>query len=232
MAGSEYVGGPGNSRADIGQPADGGRARRRWLLIAVISLLISIDQVVKWLAWRHFDGSLINDGGYILLGPVIRSWFAGPAIGAVADVLGSVLVVLGIGWLLLRRRPLYVLIGGGLASAGWASNLLDRLGMHHWTAPGSARGVVDFIPSGGSSGCNVADLFIAVGTVLLAYATARRHLTEPPRDGVGPRSALRPGGTHPKRRRLVAVLVLLTVLTLAVTSAMNHDGAYSPTSLV
>jgi lipoprotein signal peptidase len=228
---SEYVPGPGNSRADIGEPADGGRARRRWLLTAVIPVLIGIDQVVKWLAWRHLDGSLINDGGYILLGPVIRSWFAGPAGGAVADVLGTVLVVLGIGWLLLRCRPLYVLIGGALVSAGWASNLLDRLGMHHWTAPGSARGVVDFIPSGGSSACNVADLFIAVGTVLLAYGIARSRLTDRPRDGLGPRSAQRPGRTHPKRRRVVAALALLIVVTLAVTSAMNHNGAHSPTSL-
>lgn len=208
-----------------------GTVRQRWQLSAVVAVVIAIDQVVKWLAWRRFDGSLINDGGYILLGPVIRSWFAGRASGAVADVLGIVLVAHGIGWLLARRRPLPVLIAGGLFSAGWLSNLLDRLGMHNWTAPGSARGVVDFIPSGGSSRCNVADLSIVAGTLVLGYAVARRRSTDRPRDGVRPRSALLAGGAHPRRRGILAVIVLLAILTLAVTSAVNHEGVYSPTGL-
>jgi lipoprotein signal peptidase len=64
-----------------------------------------------------------------------------------------------------------------LMIGGWSSNLLDRLGMHQWTAPRSARGAVDFIPLG-SVFFNVADLFIVVGTSLCllvaAWAPRRR----------------------------------------------------------
>jgi lipoprotein signal peptidase len=52
---------------------------------------------------------------------------------------------------------------------GWGSNLLDRLGMHYWTAPGSVRGVVDFIRITGAS-YNVADLFIIGATPLFLLA--------------------------------------------------------------
>jgi hypothetical protein len=44
-------------------------------------------------------------------------------------------------------------------TGGWASNLLDRLGIHYWTAPGSVRGVVDFIHLGPHY-YNVADFII------------------------------------------------------------------------
>jgi hypothetical protein len=54
---------------------------------------------------------------------------------------------------------------------GWASNLLDRLGMHYWTAPGSIRGAVDFISAGGHC-WNVADFFIIAATPLFLLATA------------------------------------------------------------
>jgi lipoprotein signal peptidase len=233
MAGSESTSGPGHSRADVDGPADVGGARQRWLLIAVFTAVIGVDQAVKWLAWRRFDESLINGGGYILLGRVIRSWFAAPASGAVADVLGGVLVVLGIGRLLQGRRPLCVLIGGGLVLAGSLSNLLDRLGMHNLTAPGSARGVVDFLPSGGSSRCNVADVLIVLGILLLGYASVRRRsAADGPRGRTGPGSEVRSGEAHRRRPRILALIILLAVITLAVTSAMNHEGVYAPTSPV
>jgi hypothetical protein len=54
---------------------------------------------------------------------------------------------------------------------GWGSNLLDRLGMHYWTAPGSVRGVVDFIYVGGAH-YNVADFFIIGATPLFLMAVA------------------------------------------------------------
>src|SRR5690242_8150318 len=52
---------------------------------------------------------------------------------------------------------------------GWGSDLLDRLGMHYWTASGSVRGVVDFIRAG-EARYNVADLFIVGATPLLLLA--------------------------------------------------------------
>jgi lipoprotein signal peptidase len=149
--------------------------RRAWLLVGVFTVVIVTDQASKWWAWRHVDGALINDGSYILLGPVIRSWFAAPVSGAVANVVGLVVVIVAVGWLTRRSRSRLVLIGGALVAAGMLSNILDRLGLRAWTAPGTARGVVDFIPSGGPSRSNVADVWIVVGVlVLVAVLAARR----------------------------------------------------------
>ena len=64
---------------------------------------------------------------------------------------------------------------------GWASNLLGRLGMHYWTAPGSVRGVVDFIRLGVHR-YNVADVVITGATLLFLMAVlslARRPLVRP-----------------------------------------------------
>jgi hypothetical protein len=52
---------------------------------------------------------------------------------------------------------------------GWSSNLLDRLGMHHVTAPGSVHGAVDFIHLGGPY-MNLADVVIVGATALFLMA--------------------------------------------------------------
>jgi lipoprotein signal peptidase len=204
-------------------------SRQTWLVVASFAVVLGTDQAIKWWAWRHLDVTIINSGGYILLGPVIRSWFAHPVSGAVADVVGAVLVIGGVWQLLLRERTRIVLIGGSLIAAGWASNLLDRLGLHKVTGPGSARGVVDMIPTGGSSRCNVADVWIAVGGLLLLYTWAWRHVSGELRGRrkIGPaiRAAL---GLPGVRTRVVIALLMSAVVALAVTSALNHDGVYSP----
>jgi lipoprotein signal peptidase len=71
-----------------------------------------------------------------------------------------------------------------LIAAGWTSNLLDRFGVHELTAPGSVRGVVDFIPIGAQSRANVADVWILVGLVMLVSVLVRRMST-PGRVAVG-----------------------------------------------
>jgi lipoprotein signal peptidase len=200
---------------------------QRWLLAAVSATVIGTDQAVKWWAWRHVDGSLINSGGYILLGPGIRSWFADPASGALSDVIGGVVLIAAVRQLLRRRRSTCVLLGGSLVVAGWVSNILDRLGLHNWTAPGSARGVVDFIPGGGPGRSNVADLWIVVGALLLVYALARRLAGRP----IQPGAAGRPSDPHRAFERVAVLIVLLAVITLAITSALDHRGVSSPTSL-
>jgi hypothetical protein len=88
--------------------------------------------------------------------------------GALLDLLdvGLLSVALSI---LLRRRPAAVVVCAALMLGGWGSNLLDRLGMHYWTAPGSVRGVVDFI-SVGEGRYNLADLFIVGATPLFLLA--------------------------------------------------------------
>jgi MYXO-CTERM domain-containing protein len=151
------------------------RHSRPWLLLVAIFLLVlGTDQATKWVAWRHFDRTVINDGGYILLGSA-RSWFAEPVPGAVANLVGILLIVLGLAVLLRRPRRPAVLVGCALVAAGWTSNVLDRVGLHEWSAPGSGRGVVDFIPSGGTSKGNVADVWILVGLILIGLALLRRR---------------------------------------------------------
>jgi len=183
---------------------------------AAFAIVIATDQAAKWWAWRHVDGVFVNTGGYILLGRA-RWWFADPVIGAVADVVGTALVAVSVCWL-LRPRSAAARLGGALAAAGWASNILDRLGAHRLTAPGSARGVIDFIAGGGPGRHNVADLWIVVGLLLLGWALIRR-----PRDRAP--TAARPLSV----REGVAVLAATAVATvLAVGSALDHAGRYAP----
>jgi lipoprotein signal peptidase len=203
------------------------------LLLGVFAVVLVSDQLTKWWAWRHVGGSLINSGGYILLGPMIRSWFAATVSGAVADVAGVIVVVLAVRWLVQpeRRRP--ELLSGGLVAAGLLSNLLDRLGLRAWTAPGSARGVVDFIPSGGTSRGNVADAWITVGTVLLGAALVRRRRsrsrsrsrTEPTTSGGAPARSRE----HRLVFRVVAGAAVATAIALAVHSAARGGGSFAPT---
>jgi hypothetical protein len=158
----------------------------------------------------------VNTGGYILLGRA-RWWFADPAIGAVADIAGSALVAAAVCWL-LRPRSAAARLGGALLAAGWASNLLDRLGVHRWTAPGSARGVVDYLQGGGPGRHNVADLWIVLGLLLLGWALIYRL-----------RARVRVTARPPSLREAVAVLaVTATATALAVGSAIDHTGRYAP----
>jgi lipoprotein signal peptidase len=148
------------------------------LLTGSFVLVVGTDQAAKWWAWRQHT-ALINQGGFIALRPDMRAWFAAPTAGAVADGIGALLVLGGVLLLLRRPRRPAVLLGAGLVAAGWTSNLLDRFGLHDWTAPGSVRGVVDFIPTGGGSRSNLADAWIALGVLVLVVASARRRRVAP-----------------------------------------------------
>jgi lipoprotein signal peptidase len=170
------------------------RSSRALLLILIaFAVVIGTDQAAKWLAWRHLDGALINEGGFIALRPGVRAWFADPTMGAVADGIGAALVATGLAWLLRRPRPLTALTGAALVAAGWTSNLLDRFGLHTWTAPGSLRGVVDFIPSGGASKSNLADCWITLGMIMLVGAAVVAAFRRPD-DGAGEERAGKEGG--------------------------------------
>ncbi|MDT4893180.1 MAG: signal peptidase [Pseudonocardiales bacterium] len=165
--------------AAAGSPGSSRSTYRQWIaLLLVFVAVIATDQATKWFAWRHLDAAMVNDGGQFWLGHTVRSWFADPTRGAVANVLGTLLIVAGVAWLMRCRRAMPVLVGAGLVAAGWTSNLLDRFGLHRWTAPGGGRGVVDFIPTGGVSRSNIADLWIALGVAVLlgvAISSARRR---------------------------------------------------------
>ena len=138
-------------------------------MLAVVAAVIVLDQSVKWWAWRHVAGVKINSGGDVLVGPAIGAWYAAPVTGALLDLLDFGLLSAALFILARRHRPAAVLVFGALMLGGWGSNLLDRLGMHYWTAPGSVRGVVDFIRIAGAS-YNVADLFIIGATPLFLLA--------------------------------------------------------------
>ena len=159
-------------------PVDVGRnrnLRQRSTVLALLVAVIVLDQVTKWWAWRHEPEALINTGGNVLVGPTIGSWLADPATGAMLDVLDLGLLSVAVSVLVRRRRPAAFLVSGTLMIGGWGSNLLDRLGMHHWSAPGSRRGAVDFIPFA-QSYYNVADIFIACGTLMFLLAVSASYL--------------------------------------------------------
>jgi lipoprotein signal peptidase len=153
------------------------------VVLALLITVVALDQTAKWWAWRHVSWTKINSGGDALVGHTIGAWYAGPVTGALLDLLDFGLLSV-VAWALARRRaPAAVVVPGALMTGGWVSNLLDRLGIHHWTAPGSVRGVVDFMHIGAHY-YNVADFFIIGCTPLFllaaAYQTvraARRRVT-------------------------------------------------------
>jgi lipoprotein signal peptidase len=151
---------------------------RRQLLPAalVLTVVVLVDQLTKWFAWRHVATAQINTGGTSFLDSTISGWYSRELPGAALDLISTQILVLGTFALLRRPRPLDVLLGAALMISGWSSNLLDRLGLHLLTAPGSWRGAVDFLPMGHIV-YNVADVCIVAGTLLFAAALLRRFLS-------------------------------------------------------
>jgi lipoprotein signal peptidase len=139
------------------------------MVLTLLAGVIVLDQAIKWWAWRHVSGAKINSGGDVLVGNVVGGWYAEPVTGALLDLLDFGLLSIAVSILMRRRRPAAVVIFGALMLGGWGSNLLDRLGMHYWTAPGSVRGVVDYLHLGGGT-YNVADFFIVGVTPLFLLA--------------------------------------------------------------
>jgi lipoprotein signal peptidase len=155
------------------------------VVLALITVVVVLDQAAKWWAWRHVPWTKINSGGDVLVGPRIGSWYSGPVTGAVLDLLDFGLLSIAVSVLARGRAAAAVCVPGALMIGGWSSNLLDRLGIHYWTAPDSVRGVVDFIHIGGNY-YNVADFFIIGCTPLFLLAAAYQ----------GVRAARRPGAAR------------------------------------
>jgi lipoprotein signal peptidase len=149
----------GERRDESGQPL---------AAFAVLAMIVLLDQAIKWWAWRHVP-AIINSGGDWLIGSTVGEWYAGSVSGVLLDVMDFALVSIAVFVLVRRRRPALVLLSGALMLGGWDSNLLDRLGMHYVTAPGGARGAVDFILIG-SQYYNIADVVIAAATPLFLLA--------------------------------------------------------------
>lgn len=193
------------------------------MLVLLVAVTV-LDQAAKWWAWRHVPDAQMNAGGDIFTGSVIGTLYSGRISGAVLDLLDFSVLGVVVSSLARFRLPVSVALPGTLMAAGWGSNLLDRLGLHYWTAPGSVRGAVDFIHLG-SYIYNVADVFIVVGTPLFVLA-AGCHVARLARRGHLPRL--------PRRRLLTHVrgsVLASTGLTLVVALGAAHCSGVDTTPL-
>jgi lipoprotein signal peptidase len=213
----------------IAPPAPSTRERqlgRQPAVLALLAVVILADQLTKWWAWRHAPLAKINYGGNIFVGDTISQWYADPATGAVLDLVDFGVLTAAVLVLIRHRLPILVLVPGALMVGGWISNLLDRLGTHHVTAPGSVRGAVDFIPLG-SIRYNVADVFIVCGTLLSILAVAVS--TWPANRSV---ITSRPPPTRRRRRRawLSGVASAACLVVVVGVGAVNYGGATTPST--
>ena len=187
-------------------------------MYVVVGAVVCVDQATKWWGWRHVPAALINTGSDPLTGSVVDSWYTGRVSGAFLDLLDTCLLAVLLVLTVRSRNNRLVLVSAAVMLGGWASNTLDRLGLHYWTAPGSARGVVDFMPLGRFH-YNSADVCIVIATsVLLAmigYLAVRRCGREPIR-AAAPQPPRRHG---PVARRIVAAAALGLVAVVAVGAA-------------
>lgn len=143
--------------------------RHGLLVAALLAAVVVADQAAKWWAWRHVPHAQINAGGDVLTGPFIGKWYAARFTGALLDLADFGLLSVAVTALARWRAPASIVASGALMAGGWGSNLLDRLGMHYWTAPGSVRGAVDFIHIS-TYMYNVADFYIIGCTPLFLVA--------------------------------------------------------------
>ena len=187
------------------------------MVLALIAVVIVLDQAAKWWAWRHVRHAVINAGGDALVGSPINAWYSGRITGAALDLLDVGLLSIAVWALTSRRVSAVVRVTGALMIGGWSSNLLDRLGFHYWTAPGSVRGVVDFLPIGVHY-YNVADLLIISCTPLFLLTAGYQ--------GVRTRLAAARGAARPARGRArMRILALAsTGLIVVVTFGAMKDG--------
>ena len=174
-------------------------------MLTLLASVIMVDQAAKWWAWRHGPGVTINPGGDFLTGHTIGRWYAKPVTGALLDVVDFALVSIAAVVLARRQRRTTATICGSLMVGGWASNLLDRLGMHYLTAPGSVRGAVDFIG--------------ATPLFLLATVRLARRAAQQPVANTG-----RPATRNSPRVRVPAMTVAGAALIMTVALGAAHDG--------
>jgi len=192
-------------------------------VLALIAAVTVLDQAVKWWAWRHVPWARINAGGDMLVGRTIGAWYGAPVTGALLDLVDFAVLSIAVSALARSRVPVNARVPGALVGGGWGSNLLDRLGVHYWTAPGSVRGAVDFIHIGGHY-YNVADFFIIGATPLFVLAAGY----------YGVRAVARRGRTRPAappargRSRVRFPVIAGVVLTLMVALARRTTAAWPP----
>jgi lipoprotein signal peptidase len=192
------------------------------VVLALLAVVVVLDQAAKWWAWRNVAGTTINSGGDLIAGPVIGAWYTGRVSGALLDLLDFGLLSIAVLVLARCRAVAALAIPGALMTGGWGSNLLDRLGIHFWTAPGSVRGVVDFIHIG-TYYYNIADFFIIACTpvfLLVAVFECVRAARRPVLAGT-----LQPTARKRSRVRVrVPALVGAGLILVVALGAANYGG--------
>jgi lipoprotein signal peptidase len=206
-----------------------GRSGQRWIVPALLALVIVLDQAMKWWAWRHVSGAIINDGGDALVGPLVGGWYADPVAGALLDLVDFGLLSIAISVLVRRRPPVKVVVPAALMLGGWCSNLLDRLGMHYWTAPGSVRGAVDFIRVG-QSYYNIADFFIIGATPLFLLALG--YLRWPAAHRSASTGSVAANAHKRLRLRLPAFAGAIGLVVVVGLGAAHYSGLTAPLASV
>ena len=200
--------------------------RQRVLALVVLAAVALVDQLAKAWAWRHLPGAQTNTGATWFLGGAVSRLYAAGLPGAVLDLVGAQLVALAAFAVLRRPRPRAVLLSGMLMVSGWASNLLDRLGLHQVTAPGTPRAAIDFIPLARCS-YNLADACIAAGTLLLLVSGGRAYRSRLPR-GVAPAPPTRPW----RQLRRWSLLAAFVPLLLGTAVSLTTPGGRPPSAPV
>ncbi|GAB3015058.1 hypothetical protein GCM10011376_06710 [Nocardioides flavus (ex Wang et al. 2016)] len=181
-------------------------------LAAVVGATVVIDQVSKAIAWRGSGSATLNPGSEVIA-PWLDATSRSSLGGAPLDLAG-VLVLTTAAVLTVRRcRDRLLWWAAALNIAGWTSNLLDRLGLHWLTAPGSRRGTVDWL-----QGYNLADLTIWAGCALALAWLAREVLRDVGWDLRQP------------RQRVAAGVVVSVVTGLALAGMASTDGRMSPST--
>jgi lipoprotein signal peptidase len=192
------------------------------VVLALLVAVVVLDQAAKWWAWRHFSWTRINSGGDALTGRTIGRWYAAPVTGAVLDLLDFGLLSVAVSVLARGRAPAVISVPGALMTGGWGSNLLDRLGSHYWTAPGSVRGVVDFIHVGGHY-YNVADFFIISCTPLFLLAAGYQRVRAARRPAAAG-SVPPPARSRVRARVRVPALVGAGLILIVALGAARYGG--------
>jgi lipoprotein signal peptidase len=194
------------------------------VVLALLAVVVVLDQAAKWWAWRHVPWTRINSGGDVLVGRTIGAWYVGPVTGALLDLLDFGLLSIAVSVLARRRAPAAVAVSGALMTGGWGSNLLDRLGAHYWTAPGSVRGAVDFIPIGRYY-YNFADLFIIGCTPLFLLAAGWQGVRATRRSAM---AGSVPPPVRSRGRGRFAVLAGAGLILVVALGAANYGGVSAP----
>jgi lipoprotein signal peptidase len=192
------------------------------VVLALLVVVVALDQAAKWWAWRHFSWTRINSGGDVLVGRTIGALYAGPVTGALLDLLDFGLLSVAVSVLARGRATAAVSVPGALMTGGWGSNLLDRLGSHYWTAPGSVRGVVDFIHVGGHY-YNLADFFIIGCTPLFLLAAGHQRARAVRRPAAA--GSVPPAARGRARTRVrISALVGAGLISVVALGAANDGG--------